>query len=363
MNHFMSSVFRRRENMFKKVLSVILVAVMALSLAACGGSGGGSSAAEKPAESAAASSAEQAPAAEAGKKYKIGISCCLMQNEFFAEQNYYFKQLIEEQYPEFELVSILDANLDPQKDLDNVAVFKSQGIDLLIISLSDFNGAQGIMDAIGNDVPIVFMNRKPLDMSIITPDKYAYVGTSETDMGYVTTQYLIEQLKADGATEINYINLIGELTAQNAIDRSDAMKKAIEDSGLPATCVLEDGCNWDRNEGLQLTQQAIGAGKSVNLIFGGCDEIALGAIEALKATGTDLNTVKVGSVDGIAAAIQSIQDGELDATAGQRADEQAANALAMAKQLLVDGKVAGNNDCTIDPDLITKENVDQFVKK
>ncbi|MBR2189685.1 MAG: sugar ABC transporter substrate-binding protein [Eubacterium sp.] len=352
----------------KKILTGFFAACMVMSLAACGGNTGSSAsstgtsssrssaAAEAPSGSSAADTSDSKAAS--GDEIKIGISCCLMQNEFFSEQLSYFDKIAKEKYPNVEILGPLDANLDAQKDLDNVAVFKSQGADLIIISLSDFNGAPEILAAAG-DIPVVFTNRQPTDMSVLPEGKSCYVGTNETDMGYIMGQYLAEQVKESGAEEINYLNLIGELTAQNAIQRYEGAIQALEESGLPTNCQLEDNCSWDRTEGLQKTQQVLGSGKNVNCVIAGCDEIALGSVEALKAAGVDMDQVAVGGVDGIAAAFDSISKNEMDCTAIQIAYDQADIALDAAMKIL-DGNLT-ESLFEISPELVTKDNIADYM--
>lgn len=346
------------KRMIKQISALFLTVMLIMVLGACGSSNGKAAPeAETTEKTTETAEADSEVSTADNEKIKIGISCCLMQNEFFAEQLSYFEKIADEKYPNVEIVGPLDANLDAQKDLDNVAVFKSQNVDLIIISLSDFNGAPEILAAAG-DTPVIFTNRQPTDMSVIPEGTSCYVGTNETEMGYKMGQYLAEQLKASGATEINYLNLIGELTAQNAIQRYEGAIQALEESGLPCNCQLEDSCNWDRTEGLQKTQQVLGSGKTVNCVIAGCDEIALGSIEALKAAGVSMDQVAVGGVDGIAAALNSIKDGELDCTAVQIAYQQAETALECAMNIL-DGTLTETN-FDIQPELVTIENIDEF---
>lgn len=291
------------------------------------------------------------------QKYRIGISCVLMQNEFFAEQIDWFYKICEEKYPNFEIVSVLDANLDLQKDLDNVAIFVSQEVDLIICSLSDFNAAGEIIQA-ANGIPVVFTNRQPTDLTVLEQGKNCYVGTDEYAMGYLQGEYCANKLKELGETSINYLNLEGELGAQNSTARAEGEVAALEASGLETNCLLNDACSWSRIEALSKTEQVIGAGKKINCVVTGCDEIALGAIEALKAAGYDMSTVAVGGIDGIAAAYESIANGELSCTAIQIAQQQAATALECAEKIF-EGTLT-ETVFTIDPVLVTADHVAEF---
>lgn len=309
--------------------------------------------------SAAANPASTAPESQAeGDKIRIGISCCLMQNEFYARQMAAYKNLVAEKYPNVEIVSILDGDLDLQKDIDNITTFVSQKVDLIIISLSDFNSAQEIIN-LAQGIPIVFTNRQLSDQSLLDGEKYTYIGSSEREGGVMQGEYLGQILKEKGATEINYICFQGELGAQNAMDRTEGHLEGLAKSGLQLNEVLNDVANWDRTEALQKTEQAMGSNKNVNCIVANNDEMALGAIEALKAMGVSLEDVAVGGMDGVAAALQSMQAGELKCTVLVNAEEQAAIAMEAAVNL-ASGK-------TVEPiywvpfELITPDNIADYL--
>ena len=359
--------------MKRKILAMVSAMLLAVTcLAACGApadsadssdassASGDASATSGASAESEASSDSTGEASEEGEKIRIGISCCLMQNEFYAKMMSAYQELTETKYPNVEIVSILDGDLDLQKDIENIQTFVSQGVDLIIISLSDFNSTQEIID-LAQGIPIVFTNRLPTDMSLMDGENYTYVGSSEKEGGLMVGEYLAEKLVESGADEINYICFQGELGAQNAVDRTEGHIEALEATGLPMNEILNDVANWDRTEALQKTQQALGSGTDVNCIVANNDEMALGAIEALKAQGIDPSTVMVGGMDGVAAALESIKAGEMACSVLIDAETQAEIAMDAAVKIANGEKV--EEVYWVPFELITADNVDEYMNQ
>ena len=90
------------------------------------------------------------------------------------------------------------------------------------------------------------------------------------------------------------------------------------------------------------------------------DAMALGCLEAWKAAGYDCGNILAYGVDGLADAVLSIKDGELNATCVQNAYDQAQNALRIASGML-DGSI--ENEVYRSPgELIDSSNVDEWIQ-
>jgi ribose transport system substrate-binding protein len=73
--------------------------------------------------------------------------------------------------------------------------------------------------------------------------------------------------------------------------------------------VFEQTGNFAREEGQKVTEQLLQSNPDINGIYGENDEMALGAITALKGAGKKAGDVKVVSIDGTKGAVQAIVDG------------------------------------------------------
>ena len=156
-----------------------------------------------------------------------------------------------------------------------------------------------------------------------------------------------------------YAELFGNPADNNAATRSNGYETVL--TQYPDLVKAgKEVADWDRTKGHAKMQSLLQANPDIIGVISGNDEMALGAIAALKEAGK-LDQVKVGGFDGSPDAVAAIKAGELQYTVlqpvavfSQKAVEQAdsfiktgATGVATEKQLY---------DCI----LITKDNVDKM---
>jgi erythritol transport system substrate-binding protein len=155
-----------------------------------------------------------------------------------------------------------------------------------------------------------------------------------------------------------YVELLGKPSDNNAQVRSDGYKGVISQyPGLQK--VGEEIANWDRQQGQQKMEALLSKNPDVNGVIAGNDEMALGAINALKEAGK-LSQVKVLGFDGNQDAVNAVKNGEMVATVLQPIVEGTTKAVAQLDSVIRTGKTGVPDekqalDCT----LITPENAGQ----
>jgi len=157
----------------------------------------------------------------------------------------------------------------------------------------------------------------------------------------------------------NYVELFGAPSDNNAATRSNGYKTVI--SQYPGLVeVGKDVANWDRTQGFNKTQSLLQAHPDITGLIAGNDEMALGAIAALKQAGK-LDQVKVGGFDGSPDAVKAIKAGELQYTVLQPVATFAKKAVDEADKFLKTGKTGATSEKQLfDCILITKDNVNDF---
>jgi inositol transport system substrate-binding protein len=137
---------------------------------------------------------------------------------------------------------------------------------------------------------------------------------------------------------------MGALTDQTGIQRTKDIHDVIatpECSGMEV--VAEEPGLWQRTMGNNIMTNWLSAGLEFDAVIANNDEMAIGAIQAMKATGIDMNKVVVAGVDATADALQAMESGELDVTVFQDAKAQGRGAvdaaIRLAKSEDVDQKV------------------------
>jgi len=157
----------------------------------------------------------------------------------------------------------------------------------------------------------------------------------------------------------NYVELFGAPSDNNAQTRSNGYETVL--SQYPDLVkVGQDVANWDRTQGYNKMQSLLQAHPDIIGVISGNDEMALGAIAALKEAGR-LEDVKVGGFDGSPDAVDAIKAGELEYTVLQPVAIFSKEAVKQADSFIRTGSTGVDAEKQLfDCLLITKDNVDDY---
>jgi inositol transport system substrate-binding protein len=260
-------------------------------------------------------------------------------------------------------VQIEDAQDDVAKQLDQINNFVASGVSAIIVNPVDTSATQAMSDAAAKaNIPLVYVNRQPINVDTL-PDNQAFVASNEAESGTLETIQLCDNWAAEGKTEVNVYVMQGQLSNQAAVQRTQDIYDVI-DAGkckVKINVVDQQTANWSRDEAQNLMTNWLSAGKPFDGVIANNDEMAIGAIQAMKAAGIDMKTVQVGGVDATQDALAAMQAGDLDVTVFQNAAAQGGGALDAAVKLskgeAVDQKVY------IPFELVTPDNIANYLKK
>jgi inositol transport system substrate-binding protein len=260
-------------------------------------------------------------------------------------------------------VQIEDAQNDVAKQLDQINNFIASGVDAIIVNPVDTSATQAMSDAAAAaGVPLVYVNRQPINVDSL-PDNQAFVASNESDS---SRQGFIEQCNqwaAAGKAEVSVYVLQGELSNQAAVQRTQNYYDVIEAGQCAVTVNVIDQqtANWSRDQAQNLMTNWLSTGTALDGVLANNDEMAIGAIQAMKAAGIDMGSVIVSGVDATQDALAAMQAGDLDITVFQNAAAQGSGALnaavALAKGEAVDQKVY------IPFELVTPANMADYMAK
>ena len=260
-------------------------------------------------------------------------------------------------------VQIEDAQDDVAKQLDQINNFIASGVDAIIVNPVDTSATEAMSAAAAAaGVPLVYVNRQPINLDSL-PDNQAFVGSNEIESGTLEAFQMCRDLRAAGKSGgAKAYLLMGQLSNQAAIQRSKDVHDVIGmDMCNFITLIDEQTANWSRNEAQDLVTNWISSGEPFDAIFANNDEMAIGAIQAMKAAGISMDDVEVGGVDATQDALQAMTAGDLDVTVFQDAAGQGSGALdaalALAKGKDVDRVIM------IPFKLVTPDNIGDFVSK
>jgi inositol transport system substrate-binding protein len=260
-------------------------------------------------------------------------------------------------------LQIEDAGNDVAKQLDQVKNFIASKVDAIIVNPVDTSATQAISDAAAAaHIPLVYVNRQPVNVDSL-PDGQAFVASNEADSGTLETKEVCRLLKAAGKDKgANILVMEGELSNQAAVQRT----KDIHDVIATPDCafmkiVQEQTANWQRDQAQNLMTNWLSSGIKYDAVIANNDEMAIGAIQAMKAAGVDPSKTIVAGVDATQDALAEMAAGNLKATVFQDAAGQGHGAVDAALKLMKKEPV--EKKVFVPFQLVTPANMDKFMKK
>jgi inositol transport system substrate-binding protein len=292
--------------------------------------------------------------ARAADKVKIGVAMALFDDVWLTNVRDAMTKWAKS-HPDVEL-TIVDGNNDSAKQTGQVENFLAQGMNAVVILPVD-TAATGPMTkaVVKAGKPLVYVNRKPSNL----PKGVVYCGSNSIEAGIMNMEELGKAMGDKG----NLVILMGELSNEAAIGRTDGIKKTAKEKFPDIKVVREQTGNWKRDLGKTIMENWLASGQEINGVASNNDEMALGALQAIKAAGK-LGKIPVGGTDGSHDALESMGKGELNNTVFQDPvgqGEEAVNAAYLLVKKEQNPKVVDGN-IWIPYQKVTKENYKSFMK-
>lgn len=249
--------------------------------------------------------------AMASEEIKIGFSNRTLNGAFFNGLHEYMK--IHAKDKGYELIAT-DARGDMTKQIADVEDMLSQGIDYLILNPQDPIAGKRITEIAKKRGVTTFIldSDISLDAPVVTR-----VQANNAVNNIMIGEYAVEQF---GREQMNCVvisgnqgNLVGEARRTNFVRGvMEAQLRKYNKTNL--TILSQSWGNWDQQGGLKAMEDLIVANPQINCVYAEMDDMALGAIRALKGA-NKLDGVKVYAHDGYKKGIEAVMRGELQATA------------------------------------------------
>jgi inositol transport system substrate-binding protein len=247
---------------------------------------------------------------------------------------------------------VSDGQRSSPKETADIEAAITKGVEGMVVDPNDVDAlAAAIQEAVDAKIPVVTIDRR-VDK---VPGILAHVGADNVKGGEAQGQ-LIEKLFPNGAT---IMNLQGQSGASPAIDRNKGLHNVLDQAKDKYKIIFEDTAGFDRSKGLAMTESAL-AGMSTppDVIVAANDDMALGALEALKARNL-VGKVKLIGFDALPEALGQIRAGNMTATIEQMPGGQVRGALQTLVAFLREGKKPAEKVMLLTPIAITKDNLNQ----
>jgi inositol transport system substrate-binding protein len=290
----------------------------------------------------------------AQSKVKIGVTLAMFDDVFITNVRDAMTKWAKA-HPDVEL-TIVDAANDTAKQVGQVENFLAQGMDAVVILPVDTTATGQMTKAIVKaGKPLVYVNRKPSNL----PKGVVYVGSKSIDAGVMNMEELGKAMGGKG----NLAILIGELSDEPAHGRTDGIKQVVKEQFPNIKVTREQTGHWKRESGKTIMEDWLASGQQIDGVAANNDEMALGALQAIKAA-RKIDKIPVGGTDGTHDALESMDKGELNNTVFQdpvAQGEEAVNAAYLLVKKEPNPKIVDDN-VWIPYQKITKENYKSFMK-
>lgn len=308
----------------KKIVALILATMMMASAAVGCSSNSATSAAPSaaaPSTAAPASAAASSAAGPAASDVSVGVCIYKFDDTFMTGVR---NNMSEQAKTLGATLDIVDSQNKQPTQNEQVDTFITKGVNALAINPVDSTAAAPLVEkAKAKSLPIVFFNRQPTDDIMKGYEKAWYVGAKAEESGTMSGQLIADYFKANkgadknGDGTIQYVMLQGEPGHQDAVLRSKWSIDAIEKAGFKTEKLAADTAMWDKVKATDLMNAFISSKgiDKIEAVLANNDDMALGAIEALKAkgynTGDKAKYIPVVGVDATAPALAAMADGSL----------------------------------------------------
>jgi len=270
----------------KKLLGIFSIALMIFALAACDddtGNGGSDS---------------------GDGDIVVGVSLSTLTNPFFLDVQ---EGIIDAAGENNVAVHVVGADDDAAVQSAGIDDLLQLDLDLIIINPVDAEAIVTTIEYINDshDIPVITLDRSS-DGGVMV----SHVASNNVAGGVQAAEFIVENV-GEGAI---VVELEGQPGASAARERGEGFNSVADNS---LNVVARQTANWNRAEGLSVLESILQAHPDIDAVFAHNDEMAMGAIEALRAVGM-LDDVLVVGFDGIDDALEAIAAGEMAATVAQQ---------------------------------------------
>lgn len=255
-------------------------------------------------------------------------------------------------------VQVEDGGNDVGKQLSQVQNFIAQKVDAIIVNPVDTDATPKITKlATDAKIPLVYVNRKPVDFEKLGAG-VAFVASDERVSGTLQTQHVCKLLKGKG----DILVLMGELSNEAARTRTKDIEEVVATPDCKGMKIVDkrEG-KWSRTAAQDITTNWLSSGIKFDAIISNNDEMAIGAINALKAAKKWTPQTIVAGIDATPDALASMKAGDLKVTVFQNAAGQGTGSVDAALKLIKKQPV--DRFVNVPFELVTPENLAKYSGK
>lgn len=227
-------------------------------------------------------------------------------------------------------LAVTDASDDPAKQVKDIEDLVNKGVKVLIVNPVDSAAvAPAIKDVIAKGIKVIAVDRYVEGVTVNT-----YIGTDNKLAANKAGKHFVQIASPSAVIAV----LEGVPSTSSNIDRMEGYRLALDPAGLKAA--VTQTANYNRAEALTVTENILQSNPNITAIIAMNDEMALGAIEAVRAKGKQPGKdILIAGFDATDDARAAVGIGEMTYTVEQKPALMGETAVETAKKFIDGGSV------------------------
>ena len=265
----------------------------------------------------------------------IGFSVSTLNNPFFVTLSEGAK---EKAKTEGEKLIVVDAGDDAAKQTSDIEDLISKNISVLIVNPVDSDAvAPAVKDAVSRGIKVISVDR-----GVNGVDVDCAIASDNVEGAKMATEYMVSLLGENAKVA----ELEGVSGASATIERGKGFHLVADEK---LNVVSKQTANFNRSEGMSVMENMLQANSAIQGVFAHNDEMALGALQAIAASGKDIKVIGFDATDD---AVAEVKAGRMAATVAQKPDLMGETAIHTAMKLIAGEKV--EKSLPVEVELITQ---------
>ena len=289
----------------KKIIALLLAAVMMFFVDGCGGS---------------QSASNESKSGSGGKQITMGFSQIGAESEWRTANTESIKQAAKDAGINLQFS---DAQQKQENQIKAIRSFIAQGVDIIaFVPIVETGWDTVLKEAKDAKIPVIVVDR---DVKLSDDSLYvAKIGTDSVKEGNNVfkwiDEYMTKQNKTprDGGSQFNVVVLEGTVGSSVAIRRQEGFKDALAKSANAGkyNILASQTGEFTRQKGQEVMESFLKSyGPKIDILFAHNDDMALGAIQAIEKAGLKPGKdITIISIDGVKGMFQAMIDGKANCT-------------------------------------------------
>ncbi|HBW36152.1 ribose ABC transporter substrate-binding protein RbsB [Desulfosporosinus sp. BICA1-9] len=305
-----------------RIWMMILVVLMSISLIGCGTTD---------------SKLETKEAPKPASKVTIGFSISTLNNPFFVTLKEGAEKAAKDAGAD---LLVVDARDNTAKQISDIEDLIQKKVSVILINPTDSAAVVSAVESANKaNIPVITVDRASNGGKVVS-----HIASDNVKGGSMAAEYIMKTLNNKG----NLVELQGIAGTSAARDRGQGFHNIV-DGKDGVKVVASQPADFDRAKGLKVMENILQGNKDIQAVFAHNDEMALGALSAIEASGKKIMVVGFDATDD---AVKSVKEGKMAATVAQKPDLIGKTSLEIALKVAKGEKVEASIPVALE--LVTK---------